>query len=812
MGSVGWAESQLYNGNFPKYNPDELIGRKGFKIYRQMMLDEQVKAVVKFKRDAITSRDFYFTLNDERLTEDEADHRLATYDAMIDNVCGSFNDGLNFIMSAMYQGFSLTEKLFEVFEYRDIPYVGLYKLKPKPYDSFKFKTDQYGDIEKIIQELDAQEQEIDLAKFVYFIHNPEFDEHYGQSELREAYRSWYSKDVVIRLYNQFLERFAGGFVVARPGDGQTLTQGTREYNAVLAAIQNIRQQTSILFPNQMELEVHQPASTDQFEKAIVMHDLQIAKALLVPNLLGVTHQGDTGSYSQASTQLEAFLWTLDADAARLEDTLNEQIFAPLSVVNFADGIGPKLKFKPVSEQKKFELIKTWKGLVEAKAVRPTDADEDQLREMLDMPLRPAPEVIDDQSAVVEPSSALNGAQVTAMKDIILSVSSGELPRQNAIEIILKAFPVSRKEAEALVVSDEGVKPAQRPAPENDISEPEGIEIDDEEIVVDDETLMGAPSGQLVSNAAFTAALKRVSFTVIDRKTNDLEVEATATIEGDVAAMIAGLIEVVKEEGYGTAEGDLEAMHKLDFPKKSKTRTRKSIDKSLQVAWNLGQRHAADEISQAQQQTFRADMERLEQQAAAFLANSGFRMLGNLTSDMLKIIQSVLVNGVKYSWMQTQIIENIYDALTSAGFIVQETNATATGRTVVEIQEKLQKAVTTPARIATAVRTNTFEALNEARYAEYTDPELGGFVEALEYSAILDDRTTDICTHLDGRVYPADSSEWEGYRPPNHYNCRSILIPVTIVDTEVVGKDAPQGERYSKPPRIEPQQGFGGKPA
>ena len=58
--AIGWSESKLYNGDFPKYNPDELIGRKGRHIYRQMMIDEQVKAVVKFKRDAITARDFTF--------------------------------------------------------------------------------------------------------------------------------------------------------------------------------------------------------------------------------------------------------------------------------------------------------------------------------------------------------------------------------------------------------------------------------------------------------------------------------------------------------------------------------------------------------------------------------------------------------------------------------------------------------------------------------------------------------------------------------------------------------------------------------
>jgi SPP1 gp7 family putative phage head morphogenesis protein len=80
-----------------------------------------------------------------------------------------------------------------------------------------------------------------------------------------------------------------------------------------------------------------------------------------------------------------------------------------------------------------------------------------------------------------------------------------------------------------------------------------------------------------------------------------------------------------------------------------------------------------------------------------------------------------------------------------------------------------------------MRTTTFEAINEARYEYFSDPALEGFVEALEYSAILDDRTTDLCQSLNGRVYALDSEEWAQFNPPNHYNCRSLLIPITQRD-------------------------------
>jgi uncharacterized protein with gpF-like domain len=62
-----------------------------------------------------------------------------------------------------------------------------------------------------------------------------------------------------------------------------------------------------------------------------------------------------------------------------------------------------------------------------------------------------------------------------------------------------------------------------------------------------------------------------------------------------------------------------------------------------------------------------------------------------------------------------------------------------------------------------------------------DPELGDFVEGLEYSAILDSRTTEVCKSLNGRQYKKDDSVWNSITPPNHFNCRSVLIPITILD-------------------------------
>jgi SPP1 gp7 family putative phage head morphogenesis protein len=110
-----------------------------------------------------------------------------------------------------------------------------------------------------------------------------------------------------------------------------------------------------------------------------------------------------------------------------------------------------------------------------------------------------------------------------------------------------------------------------------------------------------------------------------------------------------------------------------------------------------------------------------------------------------------------------------------------------------------------AYLDTVARTNLFAAMNEARYAEFTDPALGDFVVALRYSAVLDEHTTDICTALHEHVYRTGNPLWDDYRPPNHFNCRSVLVPITQLDME----DGAWDGEESDTPSVEPQEGFGG---
>lgn len=73
------------------------------------------------------------------------------------------------------------------------------------------------------------------------------------------------------------------------------------------------------------------------------------------------------------------------------------------------------------------------------------------------------------------------------------------------------------------------------------------------------------------------------------------------------------------------------------------------------------------------------------------------------------------------------------------------------------------------------RTKSTEVMNRARLEEFQE---SGVVEAYQYSAILDDRTTDVCMALHGKIFKAG----EEPIPPLHFNCRSLLIPITKFET------------------------------
>ncbi len=81
-------------------------------------------------------------------------------------------------------------------------------------------------------------------------------------------------------------------------------------------------------------------------------------------------------------------------------------------------------------------------------------------------------------------------------------------------------------------------------------------------------------------------------------------------------------------------------------------------------------------------------------------------------------------------------------------------------------------------LKTVIRTKSTEMFNRGRKSFWdTDEFAKQIIDAYQFSAILDDRTSDVCRFLDGKVY--DKGEFiSNIVPPLHFNCRSLLVPIT----------------------------------
>lgn len=797
------------SGDGKRWNPDDLVGKKGLTIYSQMLNDEQVKSVTEFKLNAILGRGYQFKFPASTdLSDDEQKERIQVFEEVLRKMRGSFVDALEGIASGREFGFSLTEKVYGDITVRGKQFVGVNMLLTRDPCSFDFYADEYGILQRITQHTPkASELPIERRKVIHYVHKPKWDLIYGRSELRSAYRSWYAKEQLIRSWLTHLEKFGSGITVATQNAGAGaedgtpagIASGTPAFTALQNALKQMKAFGAAIFPPGIQVETQWPTTTDQYEKALQYFDLAIAKSQLVPNLLGLSHTGQTGAYAQSQTQLEAFFWTTGADGARLCECLNEDLFRDLGDQNWGDGDYPQFCFKPVSMEHIKWVVETWVKLTQSGAVLTTEEDERLLRQMLEMGERDP-----DDKPVTDPMADRQQEHTEKQAEVAndhaqqaLDQKQQELDQRKADARLARIETRLEYLSQPLNVTVNNPAPAQQSTPPSDP-------------LTHSDSAVGAvivPHNELrtCTRAQFTRAVQRVAFSVIEKRTDDYAAAAVTNLAGIMAKATkralgddANMSQLLDEDPADVAA--------LDIAGADRSKIKSACRDLLTQSWTLGSDLAANELDRAQGEqtpfvTRRAKFASLRDKAAGFFEAQSFRMAGDASDLTRKIIQQELQNGVKFGKTVQDVRAAIWDRLIAKGLTTTESvKGIETDQDVLsKLDEFLADTEASAAYLNTLVRTNSFEALNEARFAEFTDPEVAEFVQALEYAAVLDGSTTEICRALDGKTYAADSDQWDTIRPPNHYNCRSVLVPVTTID-EWDGQE-------SVPPSVEPAEGF-----
>jgi len=142
-------------------------------------------------------------------------------------------------------------------------------------------------------------------------------------------------------------------------------------------------------------------------------------------------------------------------------------------------------------------------------------------------------------------------------------------------------------------------------------------------------------------------------------------------------------------------------------------------------------------------------------------NKAFYVTGIERDFILKKVKDILYRGIETGASVKDIMKGLDDALQpyfDTGLVDDE--------------------VYSGARLETITRTNISSAYNQGRKAYFEDPTLEGFTQAYQYSAILDDRVRPNHAKMDSRIYAVTNPIWDTWTPPNGFNCRCLLIPVT----------------------------------
>ena len=813
MEEAAWADPlNLFPGQIYQYNPSHLVGVKGLRIFNQIRRDDQVKAALQFKKHALISTGW--TIKSPEGKPDDWEPTVFV-EEQLKALEGTFKESLIQILTALDFGFSVTEKIFQP----DGRYTNLQALKTRSPLSFRFNTDEFGNIEPngILQEnrWDGGLVPLPRPKFVHLPYQPEFGNPYGISDLDATYRAWWGKDNAFKWMMMLLERHGVPPIFALYNRGHYKGSSLTDLRAVINTLQAA---TSGTIPRNSrdDLELWSPELAGQvstvFMPAMKMLNEDIARSILMPGLMGLTPEQGSGSLARARVIFDVFILVVEYLRSTLEErVVNEQIVRPLVSLNFPTEEFPEFRFNPITEDSRDELLKTWAELVGAGTVVSTKDDEDHIRALMEFPEREGddmPEPPDDDEPEDEPDDDEPDDEEPPLEpDDDLEFADGNVPtsamvaearrglawrRQyrrggTAVGIARARSIINRVDLPMDTIGRmrsffarhevdkeaEGFRQGEKGYPSNGRIAWAMWGGDAGKAWADRMARKGTKRTLTVSSVAKqhredagpikrgpTKAEKSTNFAEINSTLDKIEKRATDKLVEIVKGIQKTMTGRLREKGPSVSVPKV-------MPRQAAA-IRETIEELVTASGKAGSQELRRSLPKKMQEPVSVDPTlsgRWWQENVTWITEvMTERLLNEARAAMLKSIE---VGDTTQQAMDR--LREVFEPYVGSGQIRRE------GKLL------------TPHRIETIVRTNTTKAFNQARLQDIMRPAFDDIVEYVQYSAIMDTRTTPVCRSLDGKVFRRDDPALQDFAPPNHYGCRSFLVPLTP-DIEVDQKD------------------------
>jgi len=846
-----FAQNRGMYGTRDYYNPDDVVGRFGLPKYTEMYRrDDMVRNATNMKLQARLSTGWDILPADaevEPRAEEMAD--FARYN--LEHMAGEITEAMRQIYSCIRYGYSITEiNLSEPYDRG--PYkgkIGLRTLKTKNPEFFDFDLDEFGNIKTkrhdgvdgllqgdsmLLGHGNKTGRRLPPEKFIIMTYNGDFGNVYGESDYRACFRNYRIKDAVLKFWSVALERYGMPTIFlkilqdAQMGEGKTkepegLSVATKQRAKMI--VKNLQAGTSAFGPGNMELErIEEMKGRATYHEAIQYHDRAIARAILLPSL--VTEEGQrSGSLAMSKSHLNTFALVINHLGRIMEDTLDEQLLRRLIDWNYPSPQAyPFFRFKPMNDDRLDSYMARVKDAI---TVGVLDPAEPFIRDGLEFPAREEPKTepekpqpkqagkapVDDLPEKANDSSGAgdfltrkyNTDAATAPNDLRAHMLGSVVPYL-AAETIPGDWP-SHESLRSYVELLEDLTDnwgAWQAFANGTRSKPATASM------ADRRDLMVKPSEY---SRPLTFAEKRVDFQGIQRDWLKLSKDTMAKLEPimrEVKAITVKRAQAILTPGKMTAAEQASSVAKFVLAPAQMNAFRQAMNDFYNVDFASGVARSADEIQKAtgkkldfaegllhgrEANIFVADAA-TPAEALDFMKNKSpvlRRMLlqyDRRAFTVTGVERERILSEVKYV-LQTGIARG-HSVPTIMGQVGQVFDKyLVTG----EIKDGVLLSAN---RLETIVRTNLSEAFNTGRLGAFRDPELAGYIEAYEYTAIIDPRTTEFCEMYDTYTRPSTDPIWSQIWPPNHFNCRSTVVAAVTGDP---------WERTENTPGVEPQPGF-----
>jgi len=246
--------------------------------------------------------------------------------------------------------------------------------------------------------------------------------------------------------------------------------------------------------------------------------------------------------------------------------------------------------------------------------------------------------------------------------------------------------------------------------------------------------------------------KKVDFKAIANKLDDYDQSIKDEVEGLIRKQFADLYDQIEKKKILTSQ----KVERIDDLKlKDLKALKQALKSSFMGIYKDGQTQAQAELYKSE---FRAPI--TSEKFLEVLEAETFAYVGDYEYKILQKVRNELVAAIK----DGRSLASVIDVLDDSGKSLARSS------------------------LERFARTKHTEVLNKGRLEFFED---SGVVAAYQYSAILDDRTSEICRGLHGKIFKSG----EQPIPPMHFNCRSTLIPITkyeaFKETESIKGMSPQ---------------------